>query len=288
MTADLAALRGSEFQTNVIQIRANPLDPRLSASHCFASLFGGSTSMIALNEQYAELAELAGGFIHEIKNHLSTLGLNLQLLGEDFHDPETQRERRALERIQRLQNECQRLVDVSNDFLRFARVKDLDVQPTDLAEVVEELVDFFGPMARADNVEIKCYIPADLPAVALDRDLFKQALLNLLLNAQQAMPGGGEVTLQAEAVPDGVCLSVIDTGKGMPPEVLAKAFRPFCSTRSGGTGLGLPTARKVIEAHGGRIDVQSEVGRGTKFTIRLPAATAAGNHHETHSEIGRG
>ena len=224
------------------------------------------------HDPYAELAELAGGFIHEIKNHLSTLGLNLQLLAEDFKDPETQRERRALERIQRLQGECHHLVDVSNDFLRFARVKDLELAPADLGGVVEELVDFFGPMAKADHIDIKCYIPADLPAVALNTDLFKQALLNLLLNAQQAMPTGGELTIQAARDDGGVRLDLIDTGKGMPPEVVAKAFRPFYSTRSGGSGLGLPTTRKIVEAHGGAIDVQSEVGRGTKFTIRLPAA----------------
>ena len=227
-----------------------------------------------LDQHYTELAELAGGFIHEIKNHLSTLGLNLQLLAEDFQGAETQRERRALERVQRLQTECQRLVDVSNDFLRFARVKDLETTPADLAGVVEELVDFFGPLARAHAVEIKCYVPAGLPPVALDRDLFKQALLNLLLNAQQAMPDGGEVTIQAHAAPPGVWLSVIDTGQGMPPEVLAKAFRPFFSMRSGGTGLGLATARKIVEAHGGTIDVQSEVGRGTKFTLHLPVCVA--------------
>src|SRR5258707_5328613 len=110
-----------------------------------------------LDHQYTELAELAGGFIHEIKNHLSTLGLNLQLLAEDFENPETQRERRALERIQRLQTECLRLVDVSNDFLRFARVKDLDLTPLDLAGVVEELVIFFGPTAMTDNIGIKSY-----------------------------------------------------------------------------------------------------------------------------------
>src|SRR6516165_7307481 len=98
-----------------------------------------------MNDQYAALAELAGGFIHEIKNHLSTLGLNLQLLAEDFQEPENQRERRALERIQRLQGECQRLVDVANDFLRFARIKELDLRPTRLAEVIEEMIDFFGP-----------------------------------------------------------------------------------------------------------------------------------------------
>ena len=225
-----------------------------------------------LDPQYAELAELAGGFIHEIKNHISTLGLNLQLLAEDFADPQTQRERRALDRVKRLQSECQRLVDVSNDFLRFARVKDVEARPADLAEVVEEVVDFFNPTARAANIEIKSYLPADLPPVPLDADLFKQALLNLLLNAQQAMPDGGEITFQAARDEQAVSLSVIDTGKGMTPEVAAKVFRPFFSTRPGGTGLGLATTRKIIEAHGGMIDVQSEVGRGSKFTIRLPPA----------------
>jgi two-component system sensor histidine kinase HydH len=224
-----------------------------------------------VNQEYAELAELAGGFVHDLKNHLSTLRLNLQLLAEDFQDPQTQRERRALERILRLQNECQRLVDVSNEFLRFARVKDLQMVPTNLADVVEELVDFFGPMARTANIEIKSYIPPDLPPLALDRDMFKQALLNLLLNAQQAMPAGGEITLLARNEPKGVLFELIDTGRGMAPEVLAQAFRPFYSTRSGGSGLGLPTTRKIIEAHGGAIDVQSELGHGTKFTIHLPA-----------------
>jgi two-component system, NtrC family, sensor histidine kinase HydH len=228
--------------------------------------------------EYVELAELAGSFIHEIKNHLSTLGLNLQLLAEDFQDPDTQRERRALTRIHRLQSECQRLVDVANDFLRFARLKELDLDPTDLDAVIEELVDFFGPTARQANIDIKLYVPPDLPPVPLDRELFKQALLNLLLNAQQAMPDGGQITLQAAAEPrdrpEAVCLSVIDTGKGMPPEVAAKAFRPFFSTRAGGSGLGLATTRKIIEAHGGSITLQSEPGKGTKFTLCLPVSTS--------------
>ncbi len=227
-----------------------------------------------LNEQYAELAELAGGFIHEIKNHLSTLGLNLQLLAEDFHEPQSQRERRALERVQRLQAECQRLVELSNDFLRFARLKNLDLKPTNLAAVLEELIDFFGPMARTSSIEIKCYLPGNLPPVPLDRDLFKQALLNLLLNAQQAMPQGGELTIQAARTANGgLVLDLIDTGNGMAPEVLAKAFKPFFSTKTGGTGLGLPTTRRIVQAHGGTLDLQSAVGKGTKFTIHLPAAT---------------
>ena len=163
------------------------------------------------------------------------------------------------------------MVDVSNDFLRFARIKDLKLEPADLAELVDELVDFFGPTARGSGIEIKLYLPADLPRLALDRELFKQALLNLMLNAQQAMPDGGTLTVQAEARDGELCLALIDTGPGMAPEVLAKVFRPFFSTKSGGSGLGLATTRKIVEAHGGRIEVQSEVGRGTKFTICLPA-----------------
>jgi two-component system, NtrC family, sensor histidine kinase HydH len=220
---------------------------------------------------YAELAELAGGFIHEIKNHLSTLGLNLQLLGEDFAQPESQRERRALERVQRLQGECHRLVEVSNDFLRFARVQTLDLLPADLSEVVEEIVDFFSPTARQAQIKINAYIPSDLPVVLLDRDMFKQALLNIMLNAEQAMPQGGELTVQASAQGDEVILNLIDTGNGISADHLAKIFRPFFSTKPGGTGLGLPTTRKIIAAHGGTIRVQSDVGRGTQFSIHLPA-----------------
>src|SRR3954452_10527802 len=178
--------------------------------------------------RYAELAEVAGGFIHEIKNHLSTLGLNLQLLTEDFQDPQSQRERRALTRVQRLQTERQRLVDVSNDFLRFARIKDLERTPTDLAKLIEEMIDFFGPTAKVANIEIKPYLHADLPPVALDRELFKQAILNLMLNAEQAMRQGGELTIEATVEePSGlVCFSLIDTGQGITPEVLDKIFQP--------------------------------------------------------------
>ncbi len=229
------------------------------------------------NDQYAVLAELAGGFIHEIKNHLSTLGLNLQLLAEDFQDPETQRERRALQRVQRLQSECGRLVEVSNDFLRFARIKDLALAPADMDKVLEELIDFFGPTANAAAIDLKTYLPADLPRVRLDKELFKQALLNLLLNAEQAMPQGGSITIQAGVEPPlsggqpSVYLSIIDTGQGMAAEMLAKIFQPFFSTKPSGSGLGLPTARRIVEGHGGTIDVQSEPGKGTKITLRLPA-----------------
>lgn len=223
-------------------------------------------------QQYTELAELAGGFIHEIKNHLGTLSLNLQLLAEDFEAAETPRERRAFERVSRLHGECQKVVELANDFLRFARVHELATVPTALDEVVGRLIDFLTPTARQANVEITWFPAADLPPVNLDRDLFEQALLNLMLNAEQAMPDGGTLTLLGRAEGAWVCLDVIDTGQGMTAEVLAKLFRPFHTTKKTGNGLGLATTRKIVTAHGGTIDVQSEPGRGTKFTIRLPAA----------------
>lgn len=221
-------------------------------------------------EQYSELAELAGRLIHEIKNHLGTLGLNLQMLLEDLENPETPRERRASQRAHKLQHECRHLLDLSNDFLRFIRSQDLTLVPSDLKDVVDDLLDFFGPSARQGQIEIRTFLSADLPPVMLDAELFKQAMLNLILNAQQAMPQGGELTIQGESADDEVRLSFIDTGAGMNPEVQAQIFRPFFSTRAGGSGLGLPTTRKIVEAHGGRIEAQSEPGRGTKFTIVLP------------------
>jgi signal transduction histidine kinase len=223
-------------------------------------------------QQYTDLAELAGGFIHEIKNHLGTLSLNLQLLAEDFDDAQTPRERRARDRVTRLHDQCQKLVELSNDFLRFARVQNLTTRPTPLGEVVGRMIDFLAPTARQKNIDL-CWLPApDLPPANLDADLFEQALLNLMLNAEQAMPDGGTLTLIGRAEGGSVCLDVIDTGQGMTADVLAKLFRPFHTTKPNGNGLGLPTVRKIVAAHGGTIDVQSEPGRGTKFTIRLPAA----------------
>jgi signal transduction histidine kinase len=220
----------------------------------------------------AETAELAAGFIHEIKNHLGTLSLNLQLLAEDFEDAQTPRERRALDRVTRLSGECQKLVELSNDFLRFARLRELHARPTTLDEVVSRMIDFLGPTAKQRNVEINWFPAADLRPVCLDPDLFEQALLNLMLNAEQAMPDGGTLTLVGRCEGGTVCLEVIDTGLGIAPEAMPKLFRPFHTTKPDGSGLGLATTRKIVLAHGGTIEAQSEPGRGTKFTIALPAS----------------
>lgn len=217
----------------------------------------------------ADLAALAGGFVHELKNTLNTVSLNLQLLAEDFAEADSPRDRKAKSRVERLSTECRRLVELANDFLRFARSGSVERTPTNLGDLVSRLVDFLSPTALARGVEVVWY-PAELPPVPLDADLFEKVLFNLLLNAEEAMPDGGRLTLQARTGDGVVTLEVIDTGQGMTAGVLARAFEPFRTTKPGGTGLGLATAKRVVEAHGGSIAVESEVGRGTRFAVTLP------------------
>jgi len=221
-------------------------------------------------QQFLELAELAGGFIHEIKNHLNTLSLNLQLLAEDFDPPQSPRERKGLDRVLGLTDECRRLLDLSNDFLRFARMDELRLARVGLDAVVSRMVDFLAPTARMQNVEVTWQAEPDIPPVSLDVEMFEKALLNLMLNAEDAMPDGGALTLRVRAEPGWVILDVIDSGAGIPDDMLPKLFRPFVTTKPEGNGLGLATTKKIVHAHGGEIAVQSAVGRGTMFTVRLP------------------
>lgn len=223
-----------------------------------------------LRAQYAEIAELAGGLAHEIRNPLSTMSLNLDLLAEDFQTPETTRDKRVLQKIERLRRESQRLQDILENFLRFARAQQLRLETTDLNVIVEELRDFFEPQAMAQGIVIRTQYEDELPRMSLDVDLFRQALLNLLINARQAMPRGGELLLRTRSEGPWNLFEITDTGMGIPDDVRARVFDAFYSTRSGGSGLGLPTTRKIVEAHDGSIRVQSEPGKGSQFTIRLP------------------
>lgn len=242
-----------------------------------------SQAVQKLMDQYTEIARLAGALAHEIKNPLSTIRLNMELLAEDI-DAENQKQgptpaqRRAAKRIDLVHRECQRLQDLLDDFLNYAKVRHLQLKSTDLNAEINEALDFFAPEAAEAGVEIVRYLDPELPTVMLDAEVFRGALLNLILNAKQAMPEGGQLVAQTSASGDKVALLLIDTGIGMDQSTAAQMFEAFFSTKPGGSGLGLPTTAKIIEAHEGRISVQSSVGRGTQFTIELPvpARLAAG------------
>ena len=234
-----------------------------------------------LMDQYAEIARLAGGLAHEIKNPLSTIRLNMQLLAEDIlpeQDPGDEEapplspaQQRASKRVDAVQRECQRLEDLLNDFLNYAKGRRIDIAPCDLNQEIADALDFFEPECDAAGIEIVPYLEADLPTVRLDREAFRGAMTNLLLNAKQAMPDGGQIVVQTRSQGDGVAVYLTDTGIGMDDATARKMFEAFFSTKPGGSGLGLPTTAKIIEAHGGTIAVQSELGQGTRFTIELPA-----------------
>lgn len=222
--------------------------------------------------QHAELAQLAGGLAHEIRNPLSTMRLNLDLLAEEFRDAEGDRERRALKKIERVRSESHRLEGLLEDFLCFVRAGGLPRSSCDLNAVVEDVRDFCEPQSLALGIVTRLQCAADLPPVELHVDTFKQALLNLIRNAQLAMPEGGELILRTRREGDVEALDVIDTGPGISPEARPRIFDAFYSTRPRGTGLGLPMTRRIVEAHGGSIDFDSIQGKGTQFTVRLPIA----------------
>lgn len=222
-----------------------------------------------LVEQYTEIATLAV-LAHEIKNPLSTIRLNMELLAEDFADTRQPRERRALQKIEVVQRECLRLQNLLDNFLSFSKIRSLQLEPSDLNHEIKQVVDFFRPQAEESNIEVLCYLDPDLPSVVLDREKFRGALINLVLNAQQAMPHGGQLVIRTQQTATGVAVCLIDTGPGMDAKTQSQIFDAFFSTKPGGSGLGLPTTRKIIEAHGGQISVQAELGRGTQFTIELP------------------
>ncbi len=224
----------------------------------------------SLVSHYHELAELAGSLAHEIKNPLAVIRMNMDLLAEDFADVKTARERRARAKFDVVHDQCTRLESLLNDFLKFARVRSLDLVPGSLNAQVESVLRLFSVQAEESAVRILLHLDGELPSVLLDKETLRAALLNLVKNALEAMPGGGTLTVITRITSDGVALDLIDTGTGMDENTALHMFEAFYSTKDEGSGLGLPTARKIIEAHGARISVLSDVGRGTKFTLEFP------------------
>jgi two-component system, NtrC family, sensor histidine kinase HydH len=219
--------------------------------------------------QVEDLGRLTGGLAHEIKNPLSTIKVNLQLLGEDLQstDPQVARWRKKLQVVQK---ETDRLQAILDEFLRYIGKPELNPGPADINGILNDMADFFAPQAQSSRILIRRMLSPDPLMAAVDINAFKQTLLNLFLNAQQAMPTGGELILRTGQDKRTVFVEVIDTGCGIDPQNLDKIFLAYYTTKSSGSGLGLPTARKIVAAHGGTITVASQAGKGSCFRIDLP------------------
>lgn len=223
-----------------------------------------------MRERYEDLAELAGSLAHEIKNPLSVIHMNIDLLSEEIEEIRSPVSRRSLDRIDIVRGQCERMDALLRDFLRYTRLRDIDLVSGNLNDQVEMVLRAYQAQADAGGIDIKRYLDQDLPMIALHSDSLQAALMNLVKNALESMERSGQLVVRTYTTPKSVALDLIDTGTGVENNTALHMFEPFYSTKEGGSGLGLPTAQKIIEAHGGRISLQSEVGRGTKFVLEFP------------------
>ena len=211
------------------------------------------------------ISVLSQELVHEIRNPLNSISLNLQLLEEDLSGMQEDLQKR----VRRIRGEVERLDQILTDFRRYAKLPPLNLETADLAMLIEEVLDFNEPESQRRNIEVVREI-YNLPPIQLDAMQFKQALLNLIINANQAMEDGGKLMIRARSLNGQVQIDVEDTGEGIPVDMKNQIFELFVSTKDDGTGVGLAIAKQIVEGHGGNIEVESQPNQGTTFSIRLP------------------
>jgi signal transduction histidine kinase/HAMP domain-containing protein len=226
-------------------------------------------TQLQVSERLAALGRITAGVAHEVKNPLNSMRLWLENLKESLpHEPDSG----SQQAVQVLDKEIDRLDAVVKRFLDFTRPMDVRLEATQLAEILKEVVEVAKPQLQKSKIQVAQLIPIDVPEVYVDRALLKQAVLNLVLNAVEAMPSGGQLRLMLSRRGEMAEITVGDTGKGIPTENRQKIFQLFFTTRPGGSGIGLASTFRIVQLHNGSIDFTSEVGRGTTFRIELPLA----------------
>ena len=233
-------------------------------------------------EQLKELSKLTGGLAHEIKNPLSTVKINLKLVSEELEDSgsaelgkmaadkDGRRFARALRKIAVIQKETTRLEQILDGFLRYVDRAELQLASVDINELVSDMIDFYSPQTHSRSITVRQSLHNEPLICKVDADMLKQVILNLFINAQQAMGDGEELMIRTGRQKTDAIIQISDTGSGIAPDKLPHIFDAYYSSRPQGSGLGLPTAKKIVETHNGTIRVDSELGKGTSFTIRLP------------------
>ena len=207
------------------------------------------------------VCDLAAGVAHEIGNPLNALALNIQLLERDPSDRES---------IEICKSQIKRLDGIIRDFLAALRPSRPNLRPGSLADPLQDCLSALRPQLEERRMRVTLDVPSSLPSVALDREQMMQAFFNILKNALEAMPDGGLISMSLTSDDNTVAVRIADSGEGMSVERLAHLFEPYRTTKERGTGLGLMVTKRIVSDHGGTIDVESEVGRGTAFTVRLP------------------
>jgi signal transduction histidine kinase len=235
------------------------------------------------SSELEQLGRLTGTLAHEIKNPLSTIQINLKLAIEELRSAREELRQsdgaaldRALRKIEIIQKEADRLEHILGTFLRYIDKTQLQLESVDINSVVGDMVDFYSPQARSHSITIRTGQYNGALVCRVDVRMLKQVILNLFINAQYAMEKGGELLIRTGIEKDFAQIIISDTGCGIEPGRLEKIFDAYYSSRPDGSGLGLATAKKIIEAHKGRISVNSKPGTGTSFTIELPVEKVSG------------
>src|SRR5438067_2035139 len=226
-------------------------------------------TQLKVSERLAALGRITAGVAHEVKNPLNSMRLWLENLKESLSYDGDGASQQA---VQVLDKEIDRLDQVVKRFLDFTRPVDVRLEATQLADLLKEVLEIATPQLQKSNIQLAQLLPIDVPEAYVDRALLKQAVLNLVLNAAEAMPNGGQLRLVLSRRGEMAEITVGDTGNGIPPENQQKIFQLFFTTRPGGSGIGLASTFRIVQLHNGSINFTSEVGRGTTFRIELPLA----------------
>ncbi len=221
---------------------------------------------IEVTAKWAALGKITSGVAHEVKNPLNAMVLQVELLKAKLGVEQE----RIEPQLRILSDELRRLDRVVKTFLDFTRPVELHPRELDVETLVRDVFTLAEPQARQNNVELIFDRNGVMPNLRVDPDLMKQALLNLVLNGCQAMPGGGQLKVTPRALPDRLDLEIADQGVGIPAEAQPKIFSLFFSTKPGGTGVGLAMAFRIVQLHNGSLDFASELNRGTTFRVSLP------------------
>jgi signal transduction histidine kinase len=222
-------------------------------------------------DRLAYVGTLASGLAHEIRNPLNAMNMNLQMLEEELSPIGAAPDASSL--LSSTKGEVRRLEGLVNDFLSYARPVEPRLEPRDLNLTVDEVARFLRAALNQKGIAIETSLQTALPTVAIDEAQIRQALMNIVINAKDVLGEGGKIEIAtALGSQSDVVVRVKDNGPGIAPEMRQKIFEVFYSTRGGGTGLGLPIAQKILESHGGWVELESEVGVGTCFILHIPRA----------------
>jgi len=235
-----------------------------------ANALGQDSSQAAVAEKRDLLERMLARLAHEIRNPLSSLDIHVQLMEEDLSALAPTMREQLNPRLEIIHGELHRLTSIVENFLCLTRPSSLDLEPVDLPRLVNHVCELLRPESAAREIEIVAEFRQPLPPLMADSVRLTQALLNLMINALQAVERKGRINVRVRETDAAVVLAVSDNGPGIPPEKLASIFDPYFTTKPEGNGLGLWIAQQIVTAHGGTLKAQNAPDGGAVFAMLLP------------------